>query len=317
MARRQWREQDHPRHPGGTPAKGGQFREKVGGSGWAARLNSMLGGRRGASERQVRRAGGRSDLAEVTGGRDDEQAFDDVVMVTDGSPDTRQMAIRLEGLGDPERARRAYRGLRPGQQEGIRAHLGIESAGLRRGEPYMPQREVDLANEQAILDRLYPEASRQRLRDLADRERMDEGGNLPRLTNQEVADALAPQSGPPLRYGAQTIVLDDRFSSGGQKTRFGAFLNLDMDGDYILDSGAYGVNPPAGGWSVETGYSPKGKDMAYWGRVRDNLAAIDQWMAQNHPGRGMRLKIDFEGDQMHIRNYDYPDGPPLVTLSAR
>jgi hypothetical protein len=167
---------------------------------------------------------------------------------------------------------------------------------------------------EAELERGFAEAGRQ----LAEEQRrVDEGGNLPRLTNQEVAQALAPQPGPPLRYGAQTIVLDDRFSAGGQKTRFGAFLNRDEGGDYILDSGNYGVNPPEGGWSVETGYRPEGKDMAYWGRVRDNLVAIDQWMAQNNPRRSMRLQIDFEGGQMHIRNYDFPDGPPLATLPAR
>lgn len=66
MARRRWTERDHPRHPGESPGGvGGRFRERVGSSGWAARLNSMLGGRRGATEREIPgNVGGRSDLGD-------------------------------------------------------------------------------------------------------------------------------------------------------------------------------------------------------------------------------------------------------------
>lgn len=191
-------------------------------------------------DRPRRRVGGRSDLGDTSASdlrralaesdadyarglnpRDAAIRDEDVATITDpnmgGMASGQAMAIRLESLGDVERARRAYRGLRPGQQEGIRASLQIESAGLRRGELYMPQQDVDLANEQAILDRLYPGAARQRLRDLADRERMDEGGNLPRLTSQDVADALAP---PPSWAGGL------RGAPGGYRPRRAP------DGDY-------------------------------------------------------------------------------------
>jgi hypothetical protein len=194
MARR-WVERDHPRHPGESPGGvGGQFRERVGSGGWATRLNSMLGGRRGATEYQVGRAGGRSDLIDGPSTADDDIAQEDVGYIASdigGTPSSREMALRMEALGDPERARRAFRLLRAGQQEGIRTHLGIESYGVRgRSGDYTPQATVDQFNEQAILDKLFPEAHRARLRGMAEQERMDEGGNLPRLTSQEVAQAL-------------------------------------------------------------------------------------------------------------------------------
>jgi len=226
---RDWNESEHPRHPAKAPDRaGGRFRERTGSAGWAMRLAGMLGRRRSPGTaarfresgvakpppghpdwrepgvgprgpfrtfgREVRLEddprfqselgepgiGGRSDLVDIDGDPLDEQAFDDAAHVSEGVSG-REMALRLESLGDPERARRAYRGLRPGQQEGIRTNLGIESVGVRRGrdDPYMPQREVDLANEQEILDKLYPDAARAR-----------------RLTNQEVADALAPREAP-------------------------------------------------------------------------------------------------------------------------
>jgi hypothetical protein len=134
MARRTWRSEEHPRHPGESPGGvGGRFREKVGGSGWAARLNSMLGGRRGATEYQVGRAGGRSDL-----GDDSDEQLARAVAESDA-----------EILGADDRT-----------IDEIRAPLRGEL--LRRAVAAEDQR------------------------------RMDEGGNLPRLTNQEVAQALAP-----------------------------------------------------------------------------------------------------------------------------
>jgi len=97
-------------------------------------------------------------------------------------------------------------------------------------------------------------------------------------------------------------------------TRFPAELMRDTCGDYTLNVGRYGVDRPAGGWSVETGYSPLGKDLAYWQRVCDNAPAIDAWLAAHRPVQGLRLAVTFEDDTMHIRNYDWPDRAPLVVL---
>lgn len=138
MARRHWREQDHPRHPGESPGGvGGRFREKVGGSGWAARLNSMLGGRRGATEYQVGRAGGRSDLGDTSDG------------------ELRQAIAE----SDADYAR----GIEPRAGSFIGNVPSTHGNARPRPEPTEDQRQ------------------------------MDEGGNLPRLTGQEVAQALAPQ----------------------------------------------------------------------------------------------------------------------------
>lgn len=138
MARR-WVERDHPRHQAKSPGGvGGQFRERVGSGGWAARLNAMLGGRRGASERQVRRAGGRSDLGDVD--------YRD--------PDSPEMR-------DAER------------------QIAAGLAGPARGTAdYEPQPMAD-------------------------------GGNLPRLTNQEVADALAPQRDRAAHDAYNSTILDE------------------------------------------------------------------------------------------------------------
>lgn len=129
MARRTWRESDHPRHPGGSD-QGGRFRERVGSGGWAARLNAMLGGRRGASERTVGRAGGRSDL------------------------------------GDPS-------------ADDLRQALAESDADYARG--IEPRAGTFIGNVPETHGNARP---------------MDEGGNLPRLTSQEVADALAPRETP-------------------------------------------------------------------------------------------------------------------------
>ena len=125
MARRTWRESDHPRHPGGSD-QGGQFRERVGSGGWAARLNAMLGGRRGSTEYQVGRVGGRSDLGDTSA-------------------------------------------------DDLRQALAESDADYVRG--IEPRAGTFIGNVPETHGNARP---------------MDEGGNLPRLTSQEVADALAP-----------------------------------------------------------------------------------------------------------------------------
>jgi hypothetical protein len=109
--------------------------------------------------------------------------------------------------------------------------------------------------------------------------------------------------------------IDEAVTVPGLGLRYPAELTRDGFGDLLLSSGYYGLQQP-GAWSVETGFSPRGKDHPYWERVIANAAAIDRWMAEQQPLRAMRLKVDFVGCELHIRNFDWPDGPPLGVIPA-
>lgn len=186
---RDWKESDHPRHPGGSPGgSGGRFRDRVGSTGWAMRLNSMLGGRRGASEKTIGRAGGRSDLGDTSAAdlrRTVAESDADFATVTNpdvgGFTSPQALAVRLEGLGDPDRARAVLGRLTPGQQAGIATHMKA---------PVHPDDEMT----QGIIDKLFPEQYRARLRG---------------LTNQDVADALAPERDRSVHDAYNSLVLDE------------------------------------------------------------------------------------------------------------
>ena len=119
--------------------------------------------------------------------------------------------------------------------------------------------------------------------------------------------------------------IDESAIIPGLDVRYPAELTRDCIGDLLLSVGYYGFTPaarqpdgeqPPGAWSVETGFSPRGKDHTYWAQVIANAAAIDRWMAARQPLRAMRLQVDFVDGEIHIRNFDWPDGPPLGVIPA-
>ena len=184
MARR-WVERDHPRHPGGSE-QGGQFRERVGSGSWASRLAGMIGkGRtRGVRSRNVAPWEG--------GARDDEGHFQ------------RDWEFKVNALV-------RERGLEPDEiigEDGIDEHYEqyqVDPAGLvdyLMEQQGLPGGRSDLVDVGEIEPRAgtfignVPEThgnARPMAEPTAEQRRMDEGGNLPRLTNQEVAQMLAPQ----------------------------------------------------------------------------------------------------------------------------
>ncbi len=112
----------------------------------------------------------------------------------------------------------------------------------------------------------------------------------------------------PINYGADVIVLH-------VPARFPVELRLDDCGDYTLNVGYYGIHEsnPAG-WSVETGFGPLGRDMAYWAQVRDHVTQIDAWLVEHRPTAYIRLSVRFVGDRVVIDDYDHDR--PLFEFEA-
>lgn len=221
MARRTWRESDHPRHPGGSD-QGGRFRERVGSGGWAARLSSMLGGRRGSIEYTVGRAGGRSDLGDTS--RDDLRRA-----LAQSDADYARGAGHFDPADDPRALRSVQVGISNENGDGVASYEGARAAMSQAlGREYRGNLEresddglwlVDLPGEDGdeliengfwgrdnedgySIEAEWPDGE-------DPRGNLDEEDGVAlfpeertRLTNQGVADALAPRREAPEQIGS-------------------------------------------------------------------------------------------------------------------